>query len=62
MSKLEKETEQHIEHQVKLCFNSNKFDDLENRMYKIDQKLNFIIGIMIGLIIWPIAMKYLHLL
>jgi hypothetical protein len=62
MTVLTKENEHYIEHEVKLRLSEHKFDAFEKRMDKMDHKLNFIIGIMIGSIFLPVAMKYLHLL
>ena len=55
-------TEEHfIQHEVQLRINDHKFDDFEKRMDRMDHKLNLIIGIVIGSIVIPIALHYLHL-
>jgi len=62
MSTFTKDTEQYIGHEVSIRLHEHKFEMLETRIDKMDHKLNFIIGIMLGTIILPAAMKYLHLL
>lgn len=71
MTAFTKETEHYIEHEIQLRLHSelfqnndkryqDKFGSLEKRMDKMDFKLNFIITIMLGTVMLPAAMKYLH--
>jgi len=72
MTKLSKTEENFIEHEVQLRLHSEifklndkkhdeKFTGIDKRFDHMDNKLNLLIGIVIGSFIVPIALHYLHL-
>jgi len=60
MSTLSKSEESYIQHEVQLRLHSETFKQNEKRMDRMDQKLNLLITMVVGSIILPVAMRYLH--
>ena len=54
-------TEQYIEHEVKLRVHEHQFKDNNYRFKRLESKLNFIIGIGLSSIILPVILHYLGL-
>ena len=54
------EQESYIQHEVRLRFNDEKFVAFEKRFDRMDNKLNLMIGIVCGSIIFPVILHYLN--
>lgn len=62
MSNFSKAEENFIEHEVKIRLHDEKFIGMEKRLDSMDNKLNWIIGIVIGSVILPVGLHLLKLL
>jgi hypothetical protein len=73
MSSFTKDTEHYIEHEVQLRLHEKKFDmsgkrndekfqSIDKRFDHLDNKLNWIIGIIIGGILLPVGLHFLKLI
>jgi hypothetical protein len=54
--------EEYIEHEVRLRVHDEKFILLEKRMDKMDNKLNWLIGLISGSIVIPVVLHAFKLL
>lgn len=62
MAHFTKTEENYIDHEVQLRLHDEKFKIIEKRFDHLDNKLNLIIGIVLGSIIIPVALHFLKLL
>lgn len=73
MTTFTKETEHYIEHEVQLRLHDQKFDmadkrneekfnSIDKRFDHLDNKLNWIIGIVIGGVLLPVGLHFLRLI
>lgn len=62
MSTLTKSEENYIAHEVQLRVHDEKFKAIEKRFDHLDNKLNLIIGIILGSVIIPVCLHLLKLI
>lgn len=73
MTSFTKDQEHYIEHEVQLRLheqkfnmadkrNDEKFHSIDNRFDRLDNKLNWIIGIVIGGVLLPVGLHFLKLI
>jgi hypothetical protein len=62
MSTFTKSEENYIEHEVQLRVHSEKFKVMEKKFDHLDNKLNWILGLVIGAMLLPVALHYLKLI
>ena len=56
MANLSKSEENYIEHEVQLRVHEEKFKVIEKRFDHLDNKLNLIIGIVLGSVVIPVVL------
>jgi len=54
--------ERYIEHEVKLRLNDERFKNIDKRFDRMDSKLNWIIGIVLGSVFIPVGLHFLKLI
>jgi hypothetical protein len=62
MSSFTKTEENYIAHEVQIRVHDEKFKAIEKRFDHLDNKLNLIIGIVIGSVVIPVALHFLKLI
>lgn len=62
MTSFSKSEENYIAHEVQLRVHDEKFKAIEKRFDHLDNKLNWIIGIILTSVIIPIALHFLKLI
>lgn len=62
MSTFTKTEQNHIEHEVQLRIHEQKFTIMEKNLDHMNNKLNWIIGIVVSAVLSPVALHYLHLM
>lgn len=62
MPSFTKTEENFIAHEVQLRVHDVRFTNIEKRFDRLENKLNFIAGIMLSSIVIPVALKYFNLL
>lgn len=55
-------TEHYIEHEVQLRVHNEKFTQMEKRMDRIDNKLNWMIGLILSSIVVPVVLHWFNLI
>lgn len=54
--------EQYIEHEVQLRVHNERFKFLEDSIININQKINWLIGVIVGVMIIPIVLHHYGLI
>lgn len=59
---MNKESENYIDHEVRIRLHDEKFKIMEKKFDSLDNKLNLIIGIVLSSVILPAALHLLNLI
>ena len=62
MSNFSKAEENYIEHEVQLRLHDEKFKSLEKKLEHVNNKLNWIIGIILSSVLLPVGLPFLKLI